>query len=359
MRYCVALIFCCIQIASQAQKIEPGFNKQEYLMLLKLFIRYYPNTIKNFIAFDSSNGYKLLYSSPVIGLDNKYELWQNGNIAAVVIRGTTAKTISWMENFYAAQVAATGSMALDSNYTFNYKLANNNRAGVHIGWLIATGCIAQLLQPQLDSMFKNGVKNVYIFGHSQGGAIAYLLSAYLKYVQTDGKFPNDVLLKTYCSAAPKPGNLFFAYDFEQAMGLGWCYNIINPYDWVPETPISIQTLGDFNGTNPFKNAKKLLSKQPFPKDVVLKYAFNQLSNPPKRAVKKYERYLGNFAAKAVKKSLPYFVPPTYLKSINYVRTSNQVVLKPTEQYLKLYPESDDKIFIHHSPEAYAYLMQNY
>ncbi len=93
-------------------------------------------------------------------------------------------------------------------------------------------------------------------GHSQGGAIAYLLTAHFYNLQQQGKLPADIRFKTYCSAAPKPGNLYFAYDYETTTRGGWACNVVNAADWVPETPFSVQTVSDFNTTNPFVNAKK-------------------------------------------------------------------------------------------------------
>jgi hypothetical protein len=63
----------------------------------------------------------------------------------------------------------------------------------------------------------------------------------------------DIKFKTYCSAAPKPGNLYFSYDYEADNQIGWSFTVVNGADWVPELPVSIQSIGDFNKTNPFKN----------------------------------------------------------------------------------------------------------
>ena len=49
-------------------------------------------------------------------------------------------------------------------------------------------------------------------------------------------------IKTYCSAAPKPGNLFYAYDFEHITEGGWAFNVVNSADWVPELPSTTQTV---------------------------------------------------------------------------------------------------------------------
>src|SRR3984885_12617163 len=89
------------------------------------------------------------------------------------------------------------------------------------------------------------------------------MRSYLYYLQQKGDLPADIVFKTYCSAAPKPGNMYYAYDFDFITRGGWAYAIVNGADWVPETPFSIQTLRDFNPTNPLIHVKDILRKQKF------------------------------------------------------------------------------------------------
>ncbi len=58
---------------------------------------------------------------------------------------------------------------------------------------------------------KAGIRNFYLLGHSQGAAINFLVTAHLRHLQKTGRIPADVRFKSYRSAAPKPGNLYFAY----------------------------------------------------------------------------------------------------------------------------------------------------
>ena len=177
-----------------------------------------------------------------------------------------------MQNFYAAMVPAKGSLQLGKDIPFNYTLANDPEAAVHVGWLVGMAFLAKEIVPKIETLHQSNTKDFIIMGHSQGGAIAYLLTAYLYQLQQAGQLPKEIRFKTYCSAGPKPGNLPFAYEYESLTQNGWAYNIVNTLDWVPETPISIQTLNDFNSVNPFKNAKKLIKNKNFPKNVALKYA---------------------------------------------------------------------------------------
>ena len=121
-------------------------------------------------------------------------------------------------------------------------------------------CLWKDMDSLLFAQIDRGKKEFFITGHSQGGALAYLLTAHLLIMQENGIIPSDVRFKTYCSAAPKPGNLYFAYYYEKMTQQGWAYNTVNALDWVPESPFSIQTVNDFNAINPFRDAKKAMKK---------------------------------------------------------------------------------------------------
>ena len=169
--------------------------------------------------------------------------------------------------------------------------------------------------------------------------------------------PDDIRFKAYCSAAPKPGNLYFAYYYETITQNGWAYNIVNSVDWVPETPIPIQTLNDFNETNLFKSSENEIDKLKFPKNVVLKKIYNKLDKPTKKAQKRYEKYLGEMASKIIVKKLPGYTPPEYFQSNNYVRTANTIVLYADEDYFREFPENSPDILIHHNFRAYLFLLE--
>ncbi len=58
--------------------------------------------------------------SPEVGLFNKCAvLMRNDQTAVICLRGTISKTESWIENFYAAMVPATGSLQLNDHDQFN------------------------------------------------------------------------------------------------------------------------------------------------------------------------------------------------------------------------------------------------
>ncbi len=121
--------------------------------------------------------------------------------------------------------------------------------------------MANDIERNIKEQYANGIKDFIIAGHSQGAAVAFLLRSHLFYRTKEGALPKDIVYKTYCSAAPKPGNLYYAYDYDFINSGNWAFTVVNAADWVPETPFSIQQVTDFNALNPFSNIKKVLKKQ--------------------------------------------------------------------------------------------------
>ncbi|WP_052323916.1 lipase family protein [Flavihumibacter sp. ZG627] len=339
----------------RAQLLQPGFDKAEYLELMKISARS-TNSPAYYDTFPAPQEFQQVYKSSIMGLDNYWDLWSNGKGKAVIsIRGTTTNAVSWLANVYAAMVPAKGELQLEDDFRFSYSLAENPRAAVHVGWLVSTAYLARDIVPKIDSAVKSGTSDFIIVGHSQGGAIAYLLTSYLYGLQRQSAIPSTIRFKTYCSAAPKPGNLYYAYDYEAMTFGGWAFNVVNAADWVPESPISIQTLQDFNNTNPFADKKALVKKQKFPNNLVLKHVYNQLNNPSRRAGRRYQKYLGKMASKFVKKQIPGYQPPAYINSNNYVRTGHMIALAADADYYTRFPDSKENIFAHHLHNAYMYL----
>ncbi|GDX48440.1 hypothetical protein LBMAG25_12580 [Bacteroidota bacterium] len=347
-----------VDLSAQSSILKPGFDKEEFIELLKVSSRqgdtlYNPN-------FPAPQFFEKVYRSNVTGLANRWDLWLSDESTAVIsIRGTTMETVSWLENFYAAMVPAKGQLKLSNDFVFDYHLCDDEKAAVHTGWLIATAFLSKDILPKLDSLSNIGVKQFYIMGHSQGGAIAYLLTAHFLNLQKEKKISEQLVFKTYCSAAPKPGNLHFAYAYEKMTQGGWSFTVVNSADWVPEAPFSIQTTMDFNPANPFANAKSVIKKAPFFKRIAMNYFYNSLDKPTKKANKRYQKQLGKTLGMFIKKSLPEYETPTFFNSNNYVRTGDNIVLFADSNYYNLFPIDKEKIWTHHAFEPYLYLCEKY
>jgi len=342
----------------QQGKILPGFDKTEFLEMLKIS-SCQGDTLYN-PDLPPPLKFKKIYRSKIMGLDNRWDLWvSDQSVAVISIRGTTSEQISWLQNFYAAMVPAKGKLKLSNDFSFDYHLCDDDKAAVHTGWLIATAFLSRDILPKMDSLAKNGVHEFYIMGHSQGGAIAYLLTAHFLDLQKQKKLPTDFVLKTYCSAAPKPGNLYFAYAFENMTKGGWAFTVVNSADWVPEAPFSIQTTMDFNPSNPFVNAKSTIKKASFFQRLAMNHFYNSLDKPTKKANKRYQKQLGKTLGSFIKKSLPEYEIPEYYNSSNYTRAGESIVLYADTEYYKLFPNDPEKIWTHHAFEAYLYLTGKY
>lgn len=336
---------------AQTSHLKPGFEKTEFIDMLRVCAGFYDDKP----PIDLPTRYRRVYRSPIVGLDNRWELWRRDDgVGVVSLRGTTLNAVSWLENFYAAMVPATGQLQLGATETFTYKLAKNPRAAVHAGWVIGMAYLAKDILPKLDSCFQKGDREFIITGDSQGGALAFLMTSYL-HSQLGSRFPADVRFKTYCIAGPKPGNLYYAYDYELMTQGGWGFNIVNSADWVPEIPMSIQTTSDFNKTNPFVGIPQAIRSQKFFKRVALNYAFGKLDKPTRKAQKQYQRFLGGYIEKIVGKNLPDYRAPTYYKSNHYVRTGQTVVLDAEETYYQQFPDDPKLLFRHHLLKPYLFL----
>ena len=350
-----------LPLATRAQKsvFAAGYDAAELQELLMVSVRtgsgssYYSDS--NYVA--PSSRFTRAYRSPEMGLLNLYEIWTDQQQTIVVsVRGTLPNPDSWLSNFYSAMIPAKGVITLPGNDTIPYQVADNPLAAVHVGWMVSTTYIGRDMAPRLDSLYKKGFRNILITGHSQGGGIAYLLTAYLRQWQKQGKIAADWKMKTYCTAAPKPGNLYFAYDYEAATRGGWAFNVVNSIDWVPEMPITVQTVQDFNEINPFTNAKTMIGKQKFPNNWALRYMYNRLNNPTQKAQRNFEKYLGKLMGKRVAAKLPGLEVPPFVHSINYARVGETIVLQANEAYFQKFPNNPEKIFVHHFHQPYIYLV---
>jgi hypothetical protein len=359
MKFLYTCIFLLLFVPiSNAQLLKPGFDSREYLEMLRISRQQFNDTIHGDHT-PLPKQYAMVYRSPEGPLKNRWDLWVNNKgIAVISIRGTTRSEVSWLENFYAAMVPANGKLHISDKEEFIYHLASNPKAGVHIGWLLGLEDLSKTILPKIYWLNQTkGIKNFIIMGHSQGAAIACLLRSYLGDLQAKQLLNRDIVFKTYCSASPKPGNVYYSYDFNYLTRNGWCVSVINAADWVPQTPLSIQNLGDFNNPNPFANADAEIKKQPFFKRIYIKHVFNRLQKTPEKAQEAQEDYLGKLAYTFIQKYLPKFKEPVYLKDSNYTDCGTPVVLIPDMAYNKQFPNNPHDVFEHHMFWPYYYLAQ--
>ncbi|TCJ12634.1 lipase family protein [Flaviaesturariibacter flavus] len=339
--------------------LKAGFDAAEFGDVLALNFGRYDSIVK---AEGRPGGYRRIYTSPVTGLDNRWTAWQHADTRTVVIgvRGTVGSTKSWLANIYSVMQPAAGVLQLNDSTRVPYRLAAREGAAVHTGWLIALCSMTADVERKIRELYDKGARQFIISGHSQGGAIAYLLRAYLYYRTQEGALPADITYKTYCSAAPKPGNLDFAYDYDYITRGGWSHTVVNAADWVPETPLSLQQISDLNPVNPLVNLKGALRRQKLPVRVYGSMVYNKLTHSGRKAVAKYQKYLGERVGKEVRKVFPQLQLPGTQPGLDYMRAGSPVVLMPDSAYTARFPfdaAHPHGVWIHHSFEAYYYLLR--
>ena len=361
MRYKYAMLIIVLMLFTQisfSQYLERGFDKKEFAELLRINAIYSESKQnKALIPYPESS--KQVYVSPIIGLDNKWELWiKDDRIAIIGIRGSVKTSDSWFVNLFAVQVPAIGELKIAENFIYKYKVAENAKASVHAGYMFSSAFLMQDIYPKIDSLYKKGIKDVIITGHSQGGGLAYLIGANLLWKKHDGELPNDIRIKIYTSASPKPGNLYFAYDYERVTADGWSYSIVNSEDWVPNTPFTVQTVSDLPSVNPLLFIQENIKEQSLIKRLFFRSLYKKISKPPFKVVNTYQKYLGDYIGDKIKEKYNGFEIPKFASSYEYVRTGAQVVLYPDSNYQKKYSveQSVKNFMIHHSINSYYDLL---
>jgi hypothetical protein len=344
----------------QSSLVHSGFDAKEYLELLSVTAMHM-DTAYSKMAHPVR--YERIYRSQETAMLNRWDLWmRDDNVGVISIRGTTNRLPSWLENFYCAMIPATGTLQLNDSTQFNYQLAKDSKAAVHVGWVLGLAfMVPDIVEKIKEAHSQKNVSYFLIIGHSQGAALAYLLRSYLYYITENGELPKEITFKTYGSAAPKPGNLYYAYDFDFITRNGWAFTIVNAVDWVPETPLSIQQLSDFNKINPFDNIESILRKQPMLVRWYLNGVYKKTSRAARKAQKRLEKYTGHALYKQLKKVLPQFKEPDYAPTANYMRTGIPIVLQPDEAYFTQFPENFGRarVFTHHAFKSYEYLVKKY
>lgn len=341
------------------RRLTPGFDRDEYLECLKMASNFSNTKLDSIYLIDGPQHFAKVYSSPNIGFDNGWELWiAPDSVVALSVRGSIPTELSWFSNFNAGMVSASGVAHVGTDTA--YDLCPDSAAAVHAGWLGGMLYIASDMLPRIDSCYSCGYRNYIITGHSQGGAISFLLTSHLYRLRTSGRLPSDIVFKTYCSAAPKPGNMVYSCHFDYMTRGGWAFNVISSVDWVPETPLSVQTISDFAPTNPFVHFDELVGQMPLTDRMKLRFLYARLDNPTRKSEKQLRKYLGRTLGQMVADKCPGYRLPDYAVCANFQRAGVPVVMVPDADYYALYPKVYDKdCFIHHMFKSYLKLAESY
>ncbi|MFY7990003.1 MAG: lipase family protein [Fluviicola sp.] len=356
MKFLFFLLVSFLVSSNLFAQLRPGYDFNEAREFLKINFQFIDSAYLDSVP--APQKFYRTFRSKELGFDNSVDFWMSddGEVACLSFRGTTGTLESWGSNFYSSMIPAKGTIGLPDGYQFQYAFAQDPLAAVHEGWTISIAYLWRDIDSLLHDFVAKGGRDLVIAGHSQGGALATLVAAQLHQLKLQGKLPEDLRLKTYTVAAPKTGNLFFAYDYEHLTQFGWSFNTVNPLDWVPTTPFTITTVRDFNRINPFTNALKSLNALPLVPQMYVKHAYRKMDRPTRRSQKNFEKYLGKRLKKLLIKKKQGLTIPRSVKSFAYVRVGQQIMLQPDANYLEMFPQVENDYFLNHGIEQYLFLI---
>jgi triacylglycerol lipase len=248
-----------------------------------------------------------------------YQIYQKGDTAIINIRGSTAKKISWLENIYSMMIPSKGKIKI-SGKNFRYCFARDPRASVHAGYALAIAFLSDDVLTQIKTLNRQGIYYFIITGHSQGGALANLLRAYLENLPLTSVSKKN-RFKTYAFAAPMTGDKEFAKEYNSRYCIAnTSFNIVNPDDPIPKFPLS------YNETNAAsQNLNAFLFEGEFRfKKVISESLIHLLEGSIKKSVAMFSASVSDQIAKELG---PFTLPPC-VPDINYSKLNNRIEINP-------------------------------
>jgi hypothetical protein len=315
-----AIFFFLLTIISfhSFAQLEKGFQKEEARDMIAVC-----NSFSFLELYDSDSlilphGYKKRYTSPVLGMDNIYQVYTNNRTAVINFRGSTAEKISWLENIYSAMIPAKGKIEIAGN-DFKYCFAKNKNAAVHAGYSLEVAFLSKDIIQQVKILNKEGIHSFIITGHSQGGALANMMRAYLENLPW-WKIRKRNKFKTYAFAAPMVGNKEFSEEYNNRYSLcKTSFNIVNLSDPIPNFPLSYcdsnYVLNNLK-TFLFDNESFSLTKM--------------MTDGVAIIMEKSANLLSGSVSKQIAKELGPFSMPTYVSENKYYSLNNRVEIAPSD-----------------------------
>jgi len=238
MRIIYTLILSFVSVMSFGQ-LTPGFKIEEAKYTIAMCNSF------NFLEQFGSNKeivpeeFKLMYTSDILSMDNKFQVYENGKVGVINYRGSTDKLISWVENCYSAMIPGKGIIKINES-THKYAFSEDPNAAVHAGYALTIVILSEKIKQQISVLNDKGIYDIIITGHSQGGALATMTRAYLENLPKEGIASKNVF-KTYSYAQPMCGNLEFSEEYNNKFSNeNTSFFIVNPKDPVPYLPFNYE-----------------------------------------------------------------------------------------------------------------------
>jgi len=157
------------------------------------------------------------------------------NVAFKVVARKLAKVLSGPNHYVGSQQVQAEKAQVDMGFRLGFEsLFSPHTSGEAVS---KTPLLTQVLELIPDG------SDLFVSGHSLGGAIATLATAWLQ----AGNFPKQFNLKTYTFAAPKSGNEIYVNYLNNALGnRSLFYRVYNELDTIPQVPFTFELPGDLN-----------------------------------------------------------------------------------------------------------------
>lgn len=306
---------------------KSGFNPQEAKEMIALANSYPYLDLRGDDSPIIPKGYTKVYTSPVVGMDNMFQVYIKEKAGVISFRGSTDKKSSWLENIYSAMIPAEGEIQIPDG-TFKYHFGKDTASHVHSGYALSLAYLEPLVIEQIKELNKKGIYKIFITGHSQGGALSVLLRAYLEH-GAERKISSKNDFKVYTFAQPMSGNSSFVREYNKHFcDNGMSYSLVNPDDIVPNMPASYN-----DSTFLRDNIVAMFSKDgQMDKSEFVKQGLMLLFEDKLRGtVHKF----GESVSKQIQKELGEVKLPEPTNSINYSQVGNQILLPPPYYPLEL------------------------
>ncbi len=302
--------------------VKPGFDATEARDMIALCnsftFEYLYGTDKDIIP----PGYEKVFTSSIQGMDNKFQVYRKGDRGIINFRGSTEKAISWVENFYSAMIPAKGKIVIQDQ-SHPYTFATEKGASVHAGYALAVIILSDDLLREIQLLNNEGVYEIYITGHSQGGALATMTRAWLENLPKKKLDPKNEF-KTYAFANPMCGNQEFSQQFQELYAeTGTAFSIINPEDLVPKLPLNYEE-GKIFSTERFASwfEEGSVDAKGLGKDMLMRVL--------EGGVKGYITKSNALMTKLISAKFGKVTMPEFVDDINYFPCGTQKKLEPFE-----------------------------
>jgi hypothetical protein len=301
--------------------IRAGFESREAIEMIALCNSYTFLDLYDSDAEIIPEHYKKLFTSPSNALDNTFQVYQKDQIAVINFRGSTTHPASWIENLYSAMIPAKGKMTI-GNIEHHYVFAEDDRASVHTGYALALLIKSAELISQIGKLNEQGIYDIFLTGHSQGGSLATMAHAFFTHLP-DSVISSSNVFKTYVFGSPMCGNNIFAEDYNELYAKsGFSFRIANHADIITKMPLKYNSENHFSAENIFGWVTG--TKQFDLKQLGIDLIVSQFS----RGISGYINKSNTMIRKLLSLYMGNIEIPAYVSDINFSETGNLIEIGP-------------------------------